>query len=212
MDLHSAIDSGMDQIAHFPVRGDLTSDSGKKQLAHFVAKKTIFDPTASWGEIGGKSAQEPMQNIQPVMQHLPAALLQNRVAGLGQSQTDTATSHARLARTLANLKAAHDAGVPLIAGTDEGIPAYSVYREIELYVKAGFTNMEALQAATSVAATAMRVANDVGTIEKGKRADLLVLDANPLDNISNIRTVRFVMKDGKMFESSALWVAAGFKP
>jgi len=212
MDLHAAIDSGMDQIAHFPVRGDLTSDSGKKQLAHFVAKKTIFDPTASWGEIGGKSAQEPMQNIQPVMQHLPAPLLQNRVAGLGQSATDTATSHARLARTLANLKAAHDAGVPLIAGTDEGIPAYSVYREIELYVKAGFTNMEALQAATSVAATAMRVANDVGTIEKGKRADLLVLDANPLDNISNIRTVRFVMKDGKMFESSALWVAAGFKP
>ena len=212
MDLHAAIDSGMDQIAHFPVRGDLTSDSGKKQLAHFVAKKTIFDPTASWGEIGGKSAQEPMQNIQPVMQHLPVALLQNRVAGLGQAATDTATSHARLARTLANLKAAHDAGVPLITGTDEGIPAYSVYREIELYAKAGFTNMEALQAATSVAATAMRVANDVGTIEKGKRADLLVLDANPLDNISNIRTVRFVMKDGKMFESAALWTAAGFKP
>jgi imidazolonepropionase-like amidohydrolase len=53
---------------------------------------------------------------------------------------------------------------------------------------------------------------DVGTIEKGKRADLLVLDANPLDNISNIRTVRFVMKDGRMFESAALWTAAGFTP
>jgi imidazolonepropionase-like amidohydrolase len=58
----------------------------------------------------------------------------------------------------------------------------------------------------------MRVEKDVGTIEKGKRADLLVLDANPLDNISNIRTVRFVMKDGKMFESAALWTIAGFKP
>lgn len=212
MDLHAAIDSGMDQIAHFPVRGDLTSDSGKKQLAHFIAKKTVFDPTASWGEIGGKSAQEPMQNIQPVMHHLPAALLQNRVGGLGQAQTDTATSHARLARTLANIKAAHDAGVPLITGTDEGIPAYSVYREIELYAKAGFTNMEALQAATSVAAKAMRVESDVGTLEKGKRADLLVLDANPLDNISNIRSVRWVMKDGKLFESASLWTAAGFKP
>ena len=212
MELHAAIDSGMDQIAHFPVRGDLTTEEGKKQLAHFVAKKTIFDPTASWGEIGGKSAAEPMQNIQPVMQHLPAALLQNRVAGLGQNAADTATTHARMARMLANLKAAHDAGVPLIAGTDEGIPAYSMYREIELYVKAGFTNMEALQAATKTAAQAMRVLNDVGTIEKGKRADLLVLDANPLENISNIRTVRYVMKDGKMFESAALWTAAGFKP
>ncbi|MEP6729438.1 MAG: amidohydrolase family protein [bacterium] len=212
MDLHSAIDSGMDQIAHFPVRGDLTSDSGRKQLAHFVAKKTIFDPTASWGEIGGKSAQEPLENIQPVLQHLPQPLLQNRIAGFGQGQFDTAASHARLARTLANIKAAHDAGVPLIAGTDEGIPAYSVYRELELYVKAGFTPIDALRSATAVAAQAMRVDKDVGTIEKGKRADLLVLDANPLDNISNIRTVHFVMKDGKMFESSALWTAAGFKP
>ena len=212
MDLHQAIDAGMDQLAHFPVRGDLTTDEGKKQIAHFLAKKTVFDPTASWGEIGGKSAAEPMENIQPVLQHLPRPLLQEHVASLGQSPSDTATSHARLARMLANIKAAHDAGVPIIAGTDEGIPAYSVYRELELYVKAGFTPMDALRAATAVAAQAMRVDKDLGTIATGKRADLLVLDANPLENISNIRTVRFVMKDGRMFDSAALWTAAGFTP
>ena len=212
MDLHEAIDAGMDQIAHFPVRGDLTTDDGKKQIAHFLAKKTVFDPTASWGEIGGKSAQEPMENIQPVLQHLPRPLLQEHVASLGQSPSDTATSHARLARMLANIKAAHDAGVPIIAGTDEGIPAYSVYRELELYVKAGFTPMDALRSATAVAAQAMRVDKDMGTVETGKRADLLILDANPLENISNVRTVRFVLKDGRMFDSAALWTAAGFVP
>jgi imidazolonepropionase-like amidohydrolase len=72
--------------------------------------------------------------------------------------------------------------------------------------------MEALRAATAVAAQAMRVDKDLGTIETGKRADLLVLDANPLDNISNVRTVRFVMKDGRVFDSAALWTAAGFAP
>ena len=212
MELHAAIDSGMDQVAHFPVRGDLTTEDGKKQIAHFVEKHIAFDPTASWGEIGGKSAQEPLQNIQPVLQHLPAPLLQNRIAGLGNGQSDTATAHARLARTLANINAAHAAGVPIITGTDEGVPAYSVYREIELFAKAGFTNMEALQAATSISARLMRVEKDLGTVERGKRADLLVLDANPLENISNIRSVRYVMKDGRMFESAALWTAAGFKP
>jgi imidazolonepropionase-like amidohydrolase len=83
---------------------------------------------------------------------------------------------------------------------------------MELFVKAGFTPMEALRAATAVSAQAMRVEQDVGTIEPGKRADFLVLDANPLENISNIRSVRFVVKDGRMFASAALWAAAGFNP
>ena len=51
---------------------------------------------------------------------------------------------------------------------------------------------------------------EVGTVEAGKRADLLVLDANPLDDIANIRTVRFVMQRGAFFESAALFRAIGF--
>jgi len=58
----------------------------------------------------------------------------------------------------------------------------------------------------------LRLDKDVGTIETGKRADLLVLDKNPLDDISNIRTTRFVMKDGRLYENEALWRVAGFTP
>jgi imidazolonepropionase-like amidohydrolase len=212
LSLLAAVDSGMDQVAHLPLRGDPQSDSVKRVIAHLRAKGTVIDPTASWGEIGGHSTSESVQNFQPVLQHLPPALIQSRVASWGSATVDSATAHARLARTLLAIRALHDAGVPIVAGTDEGVPGFSVYREIELYVMAGMTPLDAIRSATSVSAKAMRVDKDVGTIEPGKRADLLVLDANPLDNISNIRTLKLVMKDGRLYESAALWRAAGFTP
>ena len=210
--LMAAIDSGMDQVAHLPVRADLTSDSGRRMIAHFKERGTVFDPTASWGEIGGHSAAEPLESFQPGARHMPSVFLQFRASGWGSTTTDTATAHMRLARSLANIRILHEAGVPIVAGTDEGVPGFSVYRELELYVKAGFTPMDALRAATAVSARAMRRDKDLGTVEAGKRADLLVLDANPLDDISNIRRLRWVMKDGALFESAALYRAAGFRP
>jgi imidazolonepropionase-like amidohydrolase len=208
--LLAAIDSGMDQVAHQPIRGEPGSDELKRTIARLAEKGTVIDPTSSWGEIGGHSQAEPLQNFQPVTQLLPPIFLQTRAASWGTASPDTAAAHARLARSLAVTKALHDAGVPIVAGTDEGVPGFSVYREIELYVKAGFSNMDALRAATAVPAKAMRMDKELGTIEVGKRADLLVLDANPLDDISNIRTGRFVMKGGLLFESAALWRAIGF--
>lgn len=212
LSLLAAVDSGMDQVAHLPLRGDPQSDSVKRVIEHLRSRGTVIDPTASWGEIGGHSTSESVQNFQPVLQHLPTVLVQTRVASWGSATTDSATAHLRLSRTLSAIRALHDAGVPIVAGTDEGVPGFSVYREIELYVMAGIPPLDAIRSATSVSAKAMRVDKDVGTIEAGKRADLLVLDANPLDNIANIRTVKFVMKDGRVYESAALWRVAGFVP
>ena len=110
------------------------------------------------------------------------------------------------------VKALHDAGVAVVAGTDEGIPGHSVHREIELYVEAGLTPLQALQAATIVPARVMKLDADLGTIERGKRADLVVLDANPLDDIRNIRRVRWTISDGRMYESAALWKSVRFQP
>lgn len=210
--LIAAIDSGMDQVAHLPIRGDLASDSGKAMIAHFKARGTVFDPTASWGEIGGHASAEPLEHFQPGAPHMPSPFLQFRASGWGSATTDTATAHARLARSLTNIRLLYEAGVPMVAGTDEGVPGFSVYREIELYVQAGMTPMDALRSATSISARAMNSDKDVGTIETGRRADLLVLDANPLDNISNVRTMRWVMKDGLMYDRTVLWNAAGLRP
>jgi len=90
------------------------------------------------------------------------------------------------------------------------VPGFSLYREIELYVQAGFTPMEALQAATIVPARAMKVERDSGSLEVGKRADLDVLDANPLADIHNIRSVRSVLANGVLYDPAPLWESVGF--
>jgi imidazolonepropionase-like amidohydrolase len=96
------------------------------------------------------------------------------------------------------------------------VPGHSLHRELELYVKAGLTPMEALQSATIVPAKVMNLDKEVGTIQAtGKRADMILSDANPLENISNIRTVRKVITiitNGRMYEGAMLWQTVGFKP
>ena len=209
--LSAAVDSGMDQVAHLPVRGVVGSDSVARQIAHLRRRGTVIDPTASWGELLQHSTAEAVASFQPGISQLPPVLAQ-RIAAMGNSTIDTATAHARLANTLGILRALHDAGVPVVAGTDEGVPGFSVYREVELYAAAGFSPMEALRAATAVSATAMGLGDQLGTLTAGKRADLLILDGNPLEQISNIRRVELVMKGGVLYRSSDLWRAVGFRP
>jgi imidazolonepropionase-like amidohydrolase len=74
------------------------------------------------------------------------------------------------------------------------------------------TPLQALQAATIVPARAMKLDKELSTIEVGKRADLVVLESNPLDRIANIRTAVQVVANGKLYNCNALWRAAGFLP
>ena len=100
----------------------------------------------------------------------------------------------------------------MVAGTDQTVPGHSLHREIELYVQAGFTPMEAIQAATLVPAQAMGLSREVGTVEPGKRADLIILRGNPLDDIHNTRKVEYVITNGKMYHTAELWQSVGFQP
>jgi imidazolonepropionase-like amidohydrolase len=106
----------------------------------------------------------------------------------------------------------HKAGVPIVAGTDQAIPGYSLHREIELYVEAGFTPMEALQSATIVPARVLKVDATVGSIAPGKRADLLLLDADPLANIANTRKVWKTIAAGAVYDPAPLWKSVDFQP
>jgi imidazolonepropionase-like amidohydrolase len=99
-----------------------------------------------------------------------------------------------------NLMRLVEAGIPIATGTDAGNPltlhGVSMYAEMEAMQKAGMTPMQVIVSSTAVAARAARFDNVTGTIEKGKDADLLLLDADPTRDVKNFRRVRFVMRAG----------------
>src|SRR5262245_22670335 len=210
MTVEQAVAAGMDHIAHLPIRGEADSDEVKKTIAFLREHKTVVDPTQSWNELLGHALGTPIAAFQPGVEKIPPPL--NRLFSSAGSEGDPAAARSRLERTLRIVKALHDAGVPVVVGTDEGIPGHSVHREIELYVEAGLTPMEALQAATIVPARAMKMDAEVGTIERGKRADMVVLNANPLDRIQNIRSVRWTISDGRVYDAPPLWKSVRFTP
>jgi imidazolonepropionase-like amidohydrolase len=211
MTIEEAVEAGMDGIAHLSVRGEPGSDELNKRVAFLREHGTSIDPTQSWNELLGHAQGAPIEAFQPAIHKIPPPL-DRLFSNAGVAGIDTATARARLERGLRVVRALHDGGVPIVAGTDEGIPGHSLHREIELYVEAGLSPLAALQAATIVPARVMKLDAELGTIERGKRADLAVLDANPLDAIRNIRTVRWTIADGKMYESAALWESVRFKP
>jgi imidazolonepropionase-like amidohydrolase len=122
---------------------------------------------------------------------------------LGRAQWKIAT---------ATLRALHSAGIRIVAGTDQAIPGYSLHRELELYVEAGFTTAEALQAATIQAARAVGVERESGSLEIGKRGDVLLLSADPLADIRNTRAVWRTVAAGNVYDPVPLWQSVGFLP
>lgn len=102
----------------------------------------------------------------------------------------------------------HAAGVSLLVGSDsldEGvISGFSLHLELAQLVKAGFTPMEAIQSATAGAAEFLGRTKDFGTIEKGKFADLVLLDANPTEDIANTGKIFAVIRVGEFFDRQAL--------
>jgi imidazolonepropionase-like amidohydrolase len=208
MGLRAIVDSGMDNVAHLPFRGD-ESPADLTQITRLLASRhTVMDPTLAWNELLGRAPSTPVSTFEPGIDAAAPPLALNYESV--RNSVDSAGARAALARGLAAFRTLHDAGVPIVAGTDGGVPGYSLLRALELSVAAGLTPLEAIQTATIVPARVMGKEREVGTIEAGKAADLLVLDADPLANIANIRTTALVVRAGRMYETRRLWRAAGF--
>ncbi|MBI2358297.1 MAG: amidohydrolase family protein [Deltaproteobacteria bacterium] len=96
------------------------------------------------------------------------------------------------------------AGGNVVTGTDSGaavIPGVSLHREMEFLVAAGLSPMQAIMAATKVGADYLGKAGELGTVEKGKLADLIVVDGDPLTDITHVRKIDTVIKDGEVIDT-----------
>ena len=115
---------------------------------------------------------------------------------------------AHLDHGIATVRLLHGAGVPILAGTDVGNPflvsGYSLHRELELLVEAGLSPLEALRAATLNPARYLEATDSLGIVATGKLADLVLLEADPLEDIRNTRRIRAVIINGRYLDRHAL--------
>lgn len=171
--VNTSLASGVKSIEH----GTYLDDSS---IALFKEKDAYLVPTVMAGDFVAKTARESKWMTEP-----------QRIKSLQAGPL-----------MLDMLRRAHKAGVKIAFGTDSGVSAHGDNAtELVLMVEAGMTPQEALVAATINAADHIDMAEELGTIEAGKLADIIAVEASPLDNIEQMREVGFVMKDGNIYKS-----------
>jgi imidazolonepropionase-like amidohydrolase len=186
---------------------DLASPEMKRELAAVKSHHVVIDDTLSLEEQIFHTAEENAKR-EPGIATLPREL-EATLGGLPPSVA--ADGDAAFQKYVELLGELHKRGVVIVAGTDINVPGHSLHRELELYVKAGFSPLEAIQAATIVPARFMHMDKELGTVEAGKRADLVVVDGDPLADVSNVRKTALVVARGRAYDSAALWKMAGFR-
>jgi hypothetical protein len=133
-----------------------------------------------------------------------------RTNSMDVTERNAATYRASWEKVLAFVGRMHDAGIPFVAGTDE-IAGFTLHRELELYVQAGLSPAEALRVATWNGALYCGLSAELGSIERGKKADLILIDGDPTQDVSDIRRISLVMKEGAIYFPAEVYEAVGVK-
>ena len=177
-------------------------------MVRLAKNHTWVVPTLIWSQSSRPLSPQDLGQHVP-LQYVPAATRQRWEAGRKRYVESVPPQAFALAtrvaeKSLALAGALHRAGVPLMAGTDSfdgfDISGFSLHQELELLVKAGLKPTEALQAAILNPAKFLGKERDFGTVEKGKLANLVLLDADPLEDIRNTRKIRGVVLGGRFFD------------
>lgn len=220
MSTKAGIDSGMDMINHMQYvyammkrnkdgSPDLEDSLSRASLDYLLQKHTVIDGTMGVFEMIFRPLDEDIHIMEPNYEKLPVPL-QQLFTSMGMPAEQSNKLKPRYQGMLNLVKVLHDKGITVVAGTDMGFPGYSLPRELELYVQSGLTPLQAIQTATITPAKVMGMDKTNGSIKAGKQANLLILDADPLTEIRNVRKVFTVIKDGQQYDPKVLHKMVGF--
>jgi imidazolonepropionase-like amidohydrolase len=205
-------------------KADINADYVNRFVELLVARDVCLSPTTVL-ITGGMATREALD--EPGLKYTPPGLAERRRQQAEQMQrmreeaeregrplppvqtVDPEIGQRARENELLFLKKVYDAGGKLVPSTDCGaapnqVPGFSLHRELALFSEAGIPNPKVIELATRMAATVMLKQDDFGTLEAGKRADLLVLAGNPLDDIQNTRKLEAIVKDGRVYASQPL--------
>lgn len=176
------------------------------------SKDILVDPTVAIFENMYVSKKgEPSPTYKPIIKRLP--LMNQRgyySGGLEKEGDDVARYQASFDKMLEVIHDLYKRGIAIVPGTD-GLPGFLYHRELELYERSGIPASEVLKLATIKSAEITGVSDAYGSIEVGKQADLILIDGNPVENISDIRKVEWTIKGAHLYYSKELYEAMGIK-
>jgi hypothetical protein len=202
---------------------DPRADAVRRLYDRLIAAGTVLDPTlvlyaarpgAIGDDVGDTALDDPERT--PLVPLLPPAVAkelvarwtERRAAARGASEAAKARMRRAWDNILALVGGFHRAGGIVLAGTDcpnvAIVSGVSLHRELELLVRAGLSPMDAIVAATRRPAERLGRREEFGTVAPGRVADLLLLSANPLDDIRNIRRIERVIARGMIYEPARL--------
>jgi imidazolonepropionase-like amidohydrolase len=191
---------------------DLAGPDVQQFLDLLVAHHTVLDPTlVAFHAMFTSDPGELDPVLVPYANRLPAQTVRfGRNGGLPAPDGQRARFRASFAAMQHMVKAAWDRGIPIVAGTDD-VAGLSLAHELELYVEAGIPPADVLAIATIGAARVMRRDAESGSIAPGKRADLLLIDGDPIRDIAAVRNTAVVVCRGVVYDPAELFTAVGMR-
>ncbi len=202
-----AIYAGVDTLAHPVIQGPVSD----RYLNMMRVKRIPQVSTLTIGEGYSRLVDHPEFLDQPLYRATLSAEQIDRLRSRTRKEWEARrwTEWMKVMTPVAqeNLKRLHDAGGVVVVGTDQSLgPA--VHRELELLVEGGIPPLDAIGIATRNGAQFLGRERDLGTVEEGKLADLVLLDANPAEDIDNLKRIHAVIKAGVVIDRSALRIPA----